>query len=280
VDGRGSLGEFLRGRRARIGPGDVGLPVGATRRQTPGLRREELAALAGVSVDYYTRLEQGRDTNPGIGVLDALATALRLDDDERAHLFALAAGRTLTRRPARVSIRPGLRHLLDALRPAPAYLLNPVSDVLAANPEGLLLLPGLGDRPPARRNIVRYVFTHPEARRVFTDWQQMAEDCVAQLRTVAAIEPGPPGLTALLAELSSDSDDFARLWAHYDVRVKRGARRTFQHPKVGRVTLTSEVLSTVDGLRVAVFQAAPGSADHDALTLLAMATGTVRMSGP
>jgi transcriptional regulator with XRE-family HTH domain len=281
VDDRGVLGAFLRSRRARLRPEDVGLPAGITRRQTPGLRREELAALAGVSVDYYTRLEQGRDLRPGEGVLTALADALRLDGDERAHLRALAtlAGRSAgAGRPARgvrqapPSPRPGLGQLLDALRPAPAYLLSPVSDILAANTEGLLLLPGLGDLPAGGRNLIRYVFTDPAARAVFVDWIQMARDCVAQLRTVSTAQPGSPELAALLAELTAASADFADLWARYEVRVKRGARRVFHHPDVGRLTLTSEILTTADGLRLAVFQAGPASPDHDALALLSLAT--------
>ena len=253
-----ALGEFLRNRRGRLRPADVGLPAGTGRRQTPGLRREELAAVAGVSVDYYTRLEQGRDTNPGAAVLDALATTLRLDHDERAHLHALArtaaAGPPPDRPPTRTA-RPQLVHLLDAVRPTPAYVLTPTSDVLAANPEGLHLLAGLDDWPPPERNLIRYVFTHPRARDLFEPWRQMAEDCVAHLRTVAADHPTSPELAALTTELSAASPDFAELWRHYDVRVKSGSRRTFHHPDAGRFELTSEVLTAPDGQRLVTFQA-------------------------
>jgi transcriptional regulator with XRE-family HTH domain len=262
------LGDFLRNRRGRIGPAEVGLPPGAGRRQTPGLRREELAAIAGVSVDYYIRLEQGRDTNPGAAVLAALASALRLDPDEREHLQRLAraaAGHTTGVRTLPATARPGLRQLLETVRPAPAYVLSSGSDILAENPEGLALLPGLAGWPRARRNIVRYVFLHPAARDVIVSWRRMAEDCVAHLRTV------PDGETrAIVAELRAASPDFAQLWRDYDVRTKSGARRAFQHPGVGRVELVSEVLSVADGQRLVVFQAAPGTPDHDALTLLTL----------
>jgi transcriptional regulator with XRE-family HTH domain len=271
----GELGDFLRSRRRRIGPAQVGLPAGIRRRQTPGLRREELAALAGVSVDYYIRLEQGRDTRPSAAVLDALACALRLDDDERTHLHGLAshaAGRPARRRLAGPAIlRPGLGHLLEAIRPTPGYVLDPISNVLAANPEGLTLLPGLGSWPPQRRNLVRYVFAHPAAREVFAAWPAMAEDCVAHLRTVQATESGCAQLAALVAELGTASPDFAELWRHYDVRVKSGSRRAFQHPLVGWFELTSEILTAVDGQRFVVFQAPPGGPDHDALQLLSLA---------
>jgi transcriptional regulator with XRE-family HTH domain len=263
VEDRQALGEYLRSRRARVRPEDVGLPPGTGRRQTPGLRREELAALAGLSVDYYTRLEQGRDTNPGVSVLGALARALRLNQDERAHLFALVGAVPGPASPPQTA-RPGLLRLLEALRPAPAYLLTQASDVLAANPEGWLLMPGL----PGSGNLVRYVFTEPAARDVFVDWPQMAEDCVAHLRTIEANEA-----KELVAELGAVSEAFRRLWATYDVRVKRGARRPFHHPVVGRFTLTSEILTAVDGQRLAVFQAEPSTPDHDAIVLLSLTAG-------
>jgi len=258
------LGEFLRSRRARIGPAEVGLAAGVGRRQTPGLRREELAAVAGVSVDYYTRLEQGRDRNPSVAVLDALADALRLDGDERDHLHRLATGRAAGRvTPA--TARPGLRQLLETVRPAPGFVLSPGSDILAENPEGLALLPGLAEWPRGRRNFVRYMFRHPAAREVIASWQRMAQDCVAHLRTIPAEQSAE-----LVAELSATSTDFAALWRDYDVRVKSGSERTFRHPAVGRLELRSEVLSVADGQRLVVFQAAPGSPSEDALTLLAM----------
>ncbi|MGV9679989.1 helix-turn-helix domain-containing protein [Nocardia sp. NPDC003482] len=265
------LGNFLRACRGRVSPSEVGLPVGAGRRQTPGLRREEVAALAGVSVDYYVRLEQGRDTNPSLAVLDALAAALRLTEDERGHLLDLARA-VADRRPGGrqpVAARPGLLTLQESVRPTPGFVLDQVSNLLAANPEGLRLLWGIAAWEPQRRNLIRYVFTHPAARSVFEDWAGMARDCVAHLRTVQGRDPGSPELAALTGELCAASAEFAELWAHYEVRTKRGARRMFAHPAVGRVELTSEILTAPDGQRFVAFQAAPGP-DRDALALLGL----------
>lgn len=274
VTDRDGLGEFLRSRRARIGPTEVGLPPGTGRRRLPGLRREELAALAGVSVDYYIRLEQGRDTNPGPGVLDALASALRLDDDERAHLHTVAAAAAggPRPRPTRADVvRPGLRQLLVTVRPAPAYVIDPTGTILDANPEGSALLTGLDAWPAPQRNLTRYAFTHPAARDVFVSWPRIAEDCVADLRTAAAADPGSAEIGTLVTELSAASADFAEMWRHYDVGANRGGCRTFQHPAVGRFELTTEILTATGGQRFVAFQATPGSPHHDAITLLAMA---------
>jgi transcriptional regulator with XRE-family HTH domain len=257
------LGEFLRSRRARVAPKEVGLPEGTGRRQTPGLRREELAAVAGVSVDYYIRLEQGRDTRPSAAVLDALAGALRLDDDERDHLHHLVDARQKAPRPAPVTARPGLRLLLETVRPAPAYVLTQGSDILAENTEGLALLAGISEWPRQRRNLVRYMFLHPAAREVVVSWPRMAQDCVAHLRSVSATDSA-----GIVGELCAESPEFARLWRDYDVRVKSGARRAFHNRSAGRFELTSEVLTVNDGQRLVVFQAAPGTADHEALTRL------------
>ncbi|MBZ4319217.1 helix-turn-helix domain-containing protein [Streptomyces huiliensis] len=271
------MAEYLRSRRGRIGPADVGLPTGPGTRRAPGLRREELAALAGVSVDYYARIEQDRETAPSDAVLDALARALRLTDDEHAHLFALAdraAGRSPRRRPAvPLPVGHGLRLLLESVRPGPAYVLNDLNDVLAANPEGLALMPGLDDRPSGRRNTVRYTFLHPAARTLFVDWERVARNCVAHLRTV---EPSAPAATAaLVAELRVASPEFAELWDRHEVLVKRGGVTAFAHPVIGRVTLANEILATAQGSRLLLYQAAPGTPEHDALVLLAMtAAGT------
>lgn len=268
-----AMAQFLRVRRGRIGPDQVGLPIGPRPRRTPGLRREELAALAGVSVDYYTRLEQGRETAPSDSVLQALARALRLSDDEHAHLLALAdlaAGRTPRRRPADPQpARPGLRLLVESVRPSPAYVLSDVNDVLAANPEGLALMPGLGDWPAGQRNTIRYTFLHPAARTVFADWDRVARNSVAHLHTAELTAPGPTA--ALVAELSAACSDFAAFWRRHDVWVKRGGETAFTHPVIGRITLANEVLGTDGGAqRLLVYQAAPGSPEHDALVLLAM----------
>jgi transcriptional regulator with XRE-family HTH domain len=268
------LGEFLRARRARVRPGDVGLPPGTGTRRTPGLRREEIAALAGLSIDYYIRLEQGKETNPGGPILDGLARALRLNEEEHAHLYALAnhaAGR-IARSSPRASrvVRPGIRQLLESVRPCPAYVLTRTSDLLAANPEALTLFVGLADWPPERRNTIRYTFFHPAARELFADWDHSAETTAAHLRSLAADTPDDPDVSALVAELLHGSPEFARLWQRHDVRHRRGEAKPFRHPQVGEFTLTYEVLHLADGQRMTVYQAEPGGRDHDALTLLSM----------
>lgn len=268
------LGEFLRVRRARLRPGDVGLPPGTGARRTPGLRREEIAALAGLSIDYYIRLEQGKEANPGGSILDGLARAFRLNEEEHAHLYALAnhaAGRIArSLPPASRVVRPGVCQLLETVRPCPAYVLTRTSDLLAANPEALALFPGLADWPPERRNTIRYTFFHPAARELFADWDHSAEMTAAHLRSLAADTPDDLDVSALIAELLGGSPEFARLWQRHDVRHRRGEAKRFRHPRVGQFTLTSEALYLADGQRMTVYQAEPGGRDHDALTLLSM----------
>jgi transcriptional regulator with XRE-family HTH domain len=277
----GSLGDFLRARRGGIRPTEVGLPAGVGLRRTPGLRREELAALAGVSIDYYIRLEQGRETNPSPSVLDALAGALLLDGEERTHLHALARHVTQAGKAPSTpaghrggdtteAVPAGIRQLLDTVRPCPAYVLNQISDVLATNPEALALFHGLGAWPPPRRNTARYTFLHPAARELFADWAHSAATTAANLHAVAAHHPDAPGLTELVDELTEHSPDFANLWQRYDLRRRQGESKTFRHPQVGTITLTYEVLHLSDSRRISIYQAAPGSTDHDALELLAM----------
>ncbi|MPY33801.1 helix-turn-helix transcriptional regulator [Streptomyces adustus] len=273
------MANFLRIRRGRIGPSDVGLPTGPGARRTPGLRREELAALAGVSVDYYVRIEQGRETAPSDAVLSALARVLRLTADEHAHLLGLAdqvAGRTPRRRPADPRpASPGLRLLLESVRPSPAYVLDDVNDVLAANPEGLALMPGLGDWPAAQRNTIRYTFLHATARTLFADWGRVARNSVAHLHTAELT--APERTAALVDELSSASGEFAALWRRHEVWVKRAGETAFRHPSLGPITLTNEVLTPAgDGQRILIYQAPPGTAEHDALVLLAMTTESTR----
>ena len=268
------LGEFLRVRRARVRPGDVGLPSGTGTRRTPGLRREEIAAVAGLSIDYYIRLEQGKETNPSGPILDGLARALRLNEEEHAHLYALAnhaAGRIArSLPPASRVVRPGVRQLLESVRPCPAYVLTRTSDLLAANPEALTLFAGLADWPPERRNTIRYTFFHPAARELFADWDHSAETTAAHLRSLAADTPDDLDVSALITELLDGSPEFARLWQRHDVRHRRGEAKPFRHPRVGEFTLTTEALYLADGQRMTVYQAEPGSRDHDALTLLSM----------
>jgi transcriptional regulator with XRE-family HTH domain len=271
------LGEFLRARRGRLSPADVGLPSGLGPRRTPGLRREELAAIAGLSIDYYIRLEQGKETNPSGPILDGLARALRLNDEEQSHLYALAnraAGRSARSPSGSSVVRPGIRQLLETLRPYPAYVLNRTSDVLAVNPEGLALFHGMAEWPAGRRNTIRYTFLHPAARELLVDWNKDAMQAAAHLRAVDADYPADPALRALIAELRAGSPEFARMWQCHEVRRRRGERKPFRHPRVGEFTLTTEVLYLEDGQRMTIYQARPGTRDHDAMTLLSMVANT------
>ncbi|MET7773608.1 transcriptional regulator [Nocardia sp. NPDC005366] len=238
----------------------------------------EQARLAGLSVDYYIRLEQGRDRNPSREVLATLASALLLDREGSAHpeqLARLAGARMVLAAAPAGPAGAGMVSLLESVRPTPAFVLDQVSDLLAANPEGVRLLSGIADWEPVRRNLIRYVFTHPAARAVFEDWAGMARDCVAHLRVVQGAGTHATEMTALTSELCSASVDFEELWAHYDVRIKRGTRRIFRHPAVGRMELTSEILTAADGQRFVAFQAEPGSPDRDAVTLLGLVADDV-----
>ncbi|SDH35595.1 Helix-turn-helix domain-containing protein [Nonomuraea jiangxiensis] len=219
------------------------------------------------------RLEQGRESNPSGPVLDALARALRLDDEAVEHLYALAdhaAGR-VSRRRADQAVRPGIRQLLQTLRPCPAYVRNRTNDILAANPEGLAVLAGIDEWPADRRNTTRYTLLHPTARTLYTDWQHAAAMTVAQLRTAVAADPRDPGLAALVAELTEASPIFADLWQHHDIHHRRTDQKTFHHPAVGTITFTYESLDTgPDGIRLAIYQTTPGTPDHEAMMLLAL----------
>jgi transcriptional regulator with XRE-family HTH domain len=211
---RGSeLGRFLRARRAEVTPTEAGLTAGTGLRRTPGLRREELATLAGVSVDYYTRLERGKETRPSPAVVDALARVLRLDETEHEHLHDLAsrASRHVPEPQAAPSrtVSPGVKLLLESLRPNPAYVVSRTMDILAANPGGLALYAGIEDWPVRQRNLARYVFLHPGARELFEDWGNQVRGCVARLRALAGTDPDAPDLTQLVGELVLKSPDFA-----------------------------------------------------------------------
>jgi transcriptional regulator with XRE-family HTH domain len=267
------LGKFLRARREGLRPADVGLAPGLGTRRTPGLRREELATLAGVSIDYYTRLERGRETRPSPAVLEALASALRLDEESRAYLHTVVS--STTRQPARGSapastVRPTLDMLLESVRPNPAYVIGRTNDMLAANPGGLSLMPGMTDWPASQRNTIRYTFLHPGARDLWPDWERKARACVAQLRAVAGGDPDAPDLAALLGELLVKSPDFGRMWERYEVRRIGDGRKLWRHPAVGEMTLSYEVLdiNRTDGQRMVIYMAPPGTPDHDAMVLL------------
>ncbi|MCX4765839.1 helix-turn-helix transcriptional regulator [Streptomyces sp. NBC_01275] len=274
--GSGELGRFLKARRARVTPADVGLPQGPGLRRTPGLRREELATLAGVSIDYYTRLERGRETNPSPSVVDALAAALLLDEPERRHLRDLAACAARGSAPERASgalgraVDPGMELLLESMRPNPAHIVSRAMDLLASNPGGLRLMAGLEAWPQGQRNIVRYVFLHPTARVLFEDWENQIRGCVARLRTLAGVEPDAPDLTGLVDELLAKSPDFARLWERYDVKGHSRGRKTFHHPDAGTFTLGyhSFQVDGGSGQRMVAYHAAPGTPEYDVMVRL------------
>jgi transcriptional regulator with XRE-family HTH domain len=271
------LGRFLRARREEVTPEDVGLRAGPGLRRTPGLRREELATLAGVSVDYYTRLERGKETRPSPSVVDAIARALRLDETEHEHLHDLAAraARHPPERPAAPSrsVPPGVKLLLESLRPNPVYVVSRTMDLLAANPGGLRLYAGIEDWPVSQRNLARYVFLHPAARDLFEDWGNQVRGCVARLRALAGTDPDAPDLTQLVGELLLKSPDFARLWERYEVKGHRQGRKTFHHPEVGTLTLgyQSMQLEGTPGQRLNAYYAQPATPDHDAMILLDLA---------
>ncbi|WP_086564265.1 helix-turn-helix transcriptional regulator [Streptomyces africanus] len=270
------LGRFLRARRTQTSPESVGFTPGAGVRRTPGLRREELASLAGVSIDYYIRLERGKETRPSPGVVDSLARALRLDDDEHHHLRELAA-RAANYAPEPPpppgrTVRPHLKLLLETMRPNPAYIVSRSMDLLAWNPGGLALYAGMADWPAKQRNLARYLFLHPTARELFPDWEPLVRSCVARLRAQAGVSPDAPDLTSLVGELVLKSPDFARLWERYEVIGRKKVQKTFHHPEVGVLTLSGQNmhLEGTPGRRLGVYTAEPGTPDHDAMLLLDM----------
>jgi transcriptional regulator with XRE-family HTH domain len=271
------LGRFLRAHRTRVTPQEAGVPVGPGLRRTPGLRREELATLAGVSIDYYARLERGKETNPSASVVDALARVLKLDAAEHGHLRELVAcgvRSAVAQPPGELSrtVRPGVQLMLDNLRPCPAYVVSRTMDIIACNPSGLRLFAGMGDWPANRRNVVRYVFLHPQAQTLFDDWDEQIRACVGRLRALAGIEPDAPDLVRLVGELHAKSPEFTDRWERYDVRWHTHGSKTFHHPEVGDITpgYQSMQIEGTPGQRFVTYFAEPGSADHDKLVLLDM----------
>lgn len=277
--GGSELGRFLRARRAQVTPAEAGLAPGAGLRRTPGLRREELATLAGVSIDYYARLERGREVRPSPSVVDALARVLLLEQDEREHLHSLVvhAARATPgpsgEGPAAAASRAvpaGALMLLESMRPNPAAVVSRTNDVLAWNPGGPRLLVGIDDWPARQRNYTRYLFLHPAARNLFADWDNQIRSCIAHLRALAGTDPDAPGLPRLVGELLLKSPEFARLWERYDVKGHSHGLKTFHHPEVGDLTLghQSMELEGTPGHRVLMFFAEPDTPHHDAIVLL------------
>lgn len=267
---RGQLADFLRRRRARLAPCDVGLTDGA-RRRTPGLRREEVAQLAGMSADYYTRLEQSRGPRPSRQILGALARALRLSEDERDHLFHLAGEEPPRDAHGTGHVRPGLLLVLDRLDDTPAQVVSDTGDVLAQNAMAAALVGDAASRPPAERNLVRRFFLDASARELFpaADRAELARRHVAHLRAVLAARPDDRRAGALVAELRRRSREFARLWENREVGVRCADVKRFQHPVVGLMELECEVLLSAErGQRLIVYTARPGSESYERLRLL------------
>ncbi|MFJ4095196.1 helix-turn-helix domain-containing protein [Kitasatospora sp. NPDC089913] len=260
------LGEYLRARREHLTPDRVGIPrVG--HRRVPGLRREEVAVLAGVSTDYYTRLEQGRERTPSAQLLNAVARALRLDEHAAAHLLRLAAPRPAHRPRHRAPGRPSpaLRHLLDSLD-TPALVVGPALDVLALNPPAAALYTAFAPVD----NLVRMTFLDPAARTFHRDWDRAAHDAVAALRSAAGRDREDRRLIELVGELSLKSPEFGRLWARHEVHGKTGGSKLLHHPRIGDLDLHYETLTvnSAPDQQLVVYQAAPGSPSAEGLLLL------------
>ena len=270
------LGEFLRVRRAALQPADVGL-VNYGIRRVPGLRREELAMLAGVSNTYYTRLEQGLSTNASDAVIESIARALELNDDERRHLFNLARP-ARKKRPAAAKadkVRPGTLQLVQAMSGIPAVVLGRRSEVLAWNGLAHRLLAGHLDAaspsvPSERPNMTRMLFLDPHTRELYTRWDEEARRAVASLRLLAGRAAEDPGLAALVGELTIKSKEFAALWARHPVENCMSGTKYLHHPELGHLELDFEVLTLPDnsGHRMLMYTASPGSASAEALRLL------------
>lgn len=270
---RKEAAEFLHTRRNRITPERAGLPTWGDRRRVKGLRREEVALLAGVSVEYYVRLERGNLAGVSESVLEAVAGALQLDEAERAHLHDLA--RTASTRPptgrgSRSTVRPPVQWLLDSMGDTAAYVRNARTDVLAANTLGRALYAPVFDMP-GRPNLARFVFLDPAAQEFFTEWRKVAGEAAALLRTLAGENPYDAGLAQLVGELCTRSELFSSLWAAHDVRQHRTGIKRFQHPVAGDLTLNYESLElTADTrLRLNAYVAEPGTPSAERLALLA-----------
>ncbi|WP_116953206.1 helix-turn-helix transcriptional regulator [Jiangella endophytica] len=275
VDLRAEIREFLSSRRARLTPQEAGLPAFGGHRRVKGLRREEVAMLAGVSVDYYVRMERGSLAGASESVLDALAGALRLDEAERTHLFALAresgARGTRRKRAEPATVAPPIQRVLDAMTEAPAWVRNGRHDIVAMNQLARALYsPVLADpRRPA--NTTRFIYLDPAAEQFFVDYDRIAADAAAMLRLEAGRNPHDQALIELVGELSTQSERFRQRWASHDVKFHRSGRKRLRHPVVGQLDLDFESmeLSSAPGLHLNIYTAPAGSSTADGLRLLA-----------
>ncbi|MFD3377564.1 MULTISPECIES: helix-turn-helix domain-containing protein [unclassified Streptomyces] len=268
---RNELGDFLKARRAELTPRAVGLPESGGPRRVPGLRREEVAQLAAISTDYYTRLEQGR-LPASAPVLETLAEALHLDEDQRRYLFGMAGKETAKpRRRAVQKVQPQLRRVLDDLTSTPAIVMGRRMDVIAWNPLAAALITDFGKVTEKHRNYVRILFTDPMMRRLYADWKSVARTAVAQLRMEAAKYPDDPRLTALVGELSVQDADFRKWWAAHHVATLSVGTKVLHHPVAGELSLDWDTLSasTDPDQQLVVWTAEVGSSTHDGLRILA-----------
>jgi transcriptional regulator with XRE-family HTH domain len=282
MDNRAEVRDFLMSRREKVTPEQAGLPVYGTRRVN-GLRRNEVATLAGVSVEYYTRLERGNLQGVSDSVLESVARALQLDDLERTHLFDLARAANasparLSRgaKPARPVVRPSVARIIEKMPELPAFVQNDTFDILLANPLGRALYSELYDDPAAHENTARFVFLSPAARRFYLDWEQVARGAVGTFRVRAGRNPYDRELSNLIGELSTRSDAFRIMWGANDVHLFREGTKRFNHPVVGELALEHESMDVPgdDGLAVTVYSAPPGSAAGEKLGLLASYAAT------
>jgi len=276
MDRRAELTEFLKSRRARVQPEVLGIKVFGGRRRVPGLRREELAQAAGVSADYYVRLEQGRTDNVSQEILDAVADVLSLTEDERKHLAQLAkptrrTSRRRTQRGTTQRIRPGLQRLLDSMTDVPAFVLGRRMDVLAWNDLAAALIADFAGLEPKERNVPRMVFLDPASHDYYPDWEAVAAESVDYLRMYAGRYPDDPELAELVGELSIHSSEFREHWARHDVKDKSFGAKVVHHPLVGEITVQYETLQLPgdpDQLLV-TYTVEPGSPSEQNLRLLA-----------
>ncbi len=288
MDIRNDIREFLTTRRARLTPDQVGLPDFGGRRRVPGLRREEVALVAGMSVEYYVRLERGNATGVSEAVLEGIGRALQLDDAERAHLYDLVRTANQGARPQRrrtrpkpLQVRPGVQQLIDAMDNVPAFVQNGRLDILATNRLGRAVFSEMYEQPLRPANFGRFVFLDPRAPAFYRNWDDAAHQTVALLRAEAGRAPYDRALSDLVGELSTRSDVFRTLWASHDVREHRTGVKRVHHPVVGDLDLNYEgmALTSEPGLLLLAYSAAPGSASSDALRVLASWAATDQEAG-
>jgi transcriptional regulator with XRE-family HTH domain len=285
VDNRNDIREFLISRRERLTPQDVGLPDFGGRRRVKGLRREEVALLAGMSTEYYVRLERGNGTGVSEAVLNGISRALRLDEAEHAHLYDLVRAANQGVEPARrrgpsrpQQVRPNVQQLIDTMRDVPVFVQNGRLDAVATNRLGAALFSEMFLMPQRPANAARFTFLDARAQTFYRDWAGNARQIVALLRAEAGRAPHDRILTDLVGELATRSDPFRTLWASHDVRLHRTGSKNVHHPVVGDLDLTFEAmdLTSEPGLQLLAFSAAPGSPSHDGLQLLATWAATAQ----